>query len=143
LHSATEEFTYLRGNRCEPRGYDEATRASVHRPGRAQGRLEVTRSPRSPGRPSAYSEDLADLICERLVDGESLRLICSSDLMPNRSTVLRWLVDHEEFREKYEVARMLQAEGVDDKINELIDTCTPETASADRVKLAALQWRVS
>ena len=32
---------------------------------------------------------------------------------------------------------------MDDRILELAENCTPETAPADRVKLAAYQWRAS
>lgn len=52
---------------------------------------------KGPGRPSDYSEELADIICERPADGESLRSICLNDGMPNKATVFRWLAAHEEF----------------------------------------------
>jgi hypothetical protein len=38
------------------------------------------------GRPSDYTQEIADLICERIADGESLRAICAGDDMPNKST---------------------------------------------------------
>jgi hypothetical protein len=44
------------------------------------------------GRPSIYSDDLAQEICRRLADGESLRSICRDDDMPAKSTVLLWVV---------------------------------------------------
>ena len=49
------------------------------------------------GRPTDYTPELATLICERMVEGETLRKICADDEMPNRSTVFRWLVKHQEF----------------------------------------------
>jgi hypothetical protein len=98
---------------------------------------------RSRGRPSLYTEELAELICERLMEGESLRRICTAEDMPHRVTVLRWLASDEEFRAKYAAARELQADAMDDLITELIETCTPESAPPDRVRLAALQWRAA
>ena len=95
------------------------------------------------GRPSLYSEQLADEICDRLINGESLRAICSDAKMPNRSTVLRWMESFEEFATKCAHARTLQADLMDDLIIETANACTPESAPADRVKIAAYQWRAS
>src|SRR5271169_4511560 len=50
------------------------------------------------GRPSAYSDKIAEAICDRLVDGESLRAICADPGMPARATVFRWLASNQEFR---------------------------------------------
>jgi len=73
------------------------------------------------GRPSTYSEELAATICERLVEGESLKAICRSDGMPAASTVFLWLEAHEEFRTKYTRARELQAELQVDEMTEIAD----------------------
>src|SRR5262249_61792782 len=60
-------------------------------------------------RPSRYSHEIADTICERLaVEGESLRTICADPAMPTKSTVFRWLARYEEFRDMYGVAREWQ-----------------------------------
>jgi hypothetical protein len=96
------------------------------------------------GRPSAYSEELADHICNQLLEGRSMRHICENDEgMPHRSTVLRWMSENEAFATKCARARMLQADIMDDRILEVADACTPDTAQADRVKIAAYQWRAS
>jgi hypothetical protein len=50
------------------------------------------------GRPSYYSAEIAETICGRLVDGESLRAICADPAMPARATVFRWLARNQEFR---------------------------------------------
>lgn len=42
------------------------------------------------GRPSAYSEELAQEICDRLAAGESLRSICSSPHMPAENRIREW-----------------------------------------------------
>ena len=41
--------------------------------------------------PLEFNEAIADAICVRLVDGESLRSICRNDEMPAKSTVFEWL----------------------------------------------------
>jgi hypothetical protein len=43
------------------------------------------------GRTSGYDVEIAETICERLVNGESLRAICADPSMPARATVFRWL----------------------------------------------------
>lgn len=73
------------------------------------------------GRPSDYSEELADLICNRLTEGESLRKICLDEGMPHAGTVCRWLVKHPAFREQYTLAREAQAELHADEIVEISD----------------------
>jgi hypothetical protein len=73
-----------------------------------------------------------------------MRHICENDEgMPHRSTVLRWMSENEAFATKCARARTLQADIMDDRILEVADACTPDTAQADRVKIAAYQWRAS
>jgi hypothetical protein len=95
------------------------------------------------GRPSSYTEEIADTICERLMEGRSLRSICDDDDMPNRQTVVRWQVQHEDFAAKCARARELQADYMDDLILDAANACTVEDAPAARVKISAYQWRAS
>jgi hypothetical protein len=71
------------------------------------------------GRPSDYSAEIADTICDRLAGGESLRAICADAGMPDRATVSRWLARYEEFRGLYGCAREWQAGCLVDKILEI------------------------
>lgn len=75
------------------------------------------------GRPSEFTQETADAICERIADGESLRSICQSEGMPNRMTVFRWLNDPERaaFRDQYARAREEQAEFYAESIIEIAD----------------------
>lgn len=47
------------------------------------------------------------------------------------------------FAAKCARAREAQADLMDERILEVADNCTPETAQADRVKISAYQWRAS
>jgi hypothetical protein len=62
------------------------------------------------GRTSGYDVGIAETICERLVNGESLRAICADPAMPARATVFRWLARNQEFRRSYALARQCHAE---------------------------------
>ncbi len=73
------------------------------------------------GRPTSFSQDIADAICERLASPESLRSICDDDDMPSKTTVLRWLRQNEEFRAQYARAREDQADAFADEILDISD----------------------
>lgn len=72
-------------------------------------------------RPSEYSPETADLICERIADGESLRSICRDDSMPSKATVFRWLTEFKDFETKYAHAREAQADTLVDEIVSIAD----------------------
>jgi hypothetical protein len=74
------------------------------------------------GRPSDYSQELADVICERIADGQSLRAICEEEEMPNKATVFRWLAANQEFSDQYARAREAQADSLFDEIITIADT---------------------
>jgi hypothetical protein len=68
-----------------------------------------------------FDQALADEICERLVNGESLRKICLSDHMPAASTVCLWLTLNDQFAEQYARARDAQADTLADEILDIAD----------------------
>lgn len=59
---------------------------------------------------STFTQEVAETICTRLAEGESLRTICADDGMPDRGTVFRWLEANEGFRNQYARAREEQAD---------------------------------
>ncbi len=74
-----------------------------------------------PGRPSEYTQEIADHICERIADGESLRTICDDSEMPSRTTVFKWLSRFKEFADQYARAREAQADTLFDEILTIAD----------------------
>jgi hypothetical protein len=73
------------------------------------------------GRPSDYTPEIADAICQRIIEGESLRSISKTEGMPSASTVCRWLGTHADFREQYARAREAQADTLFDEILDIAD----------------------
>jgi hypothetical protein len=72
----------------------------------------------NPGRrPADDTPEIGSTICERLMDRETLREICADPAMPDKATVLRWLAEHEEFRDEYAFAREVQADDL------LVEVC--------------------
>ena len=80
-----------------------------------------TPEPQPLGRPSSFTQDVADRICEGLAEGYSLRRICMDKGMPNAGTVCRWLASNESFREQYARAREAQAETLFDEMLDIAD----------------------
>ena len=73
------------------------------------------------GRPTEYTEEIGETICDRIVDGESLRTICADAGMPDEATVLGWVSSHREFRDQYEIAREFPVQALLDETIEIID----------------------
>lgn len=95
------------------------------------------------GRPTKFSEELADTIYERMVGGEHIVQICQDETMPGRTTIYRWMADNPQFGTRMARAREGLADYVAWKILEMAEKSTNETANADRVKLAAWQWHAA
>lgn len=68
------------------------------------------------GRPTKYTDELAEYICERIADGDSLRGICSDPDMPDRETVRRWKFESENFRGLFAQAREQAADSYADRM---------------------------
>ncbi|WP_343828701.1 hypothetical protein [Brevundimonas olei] len=82
---------------------------------------------------------MADAICERLADGESLRSICSDDEMPAKSTVFKWLGLIPAFADQYARARETQADSLADDIVDIADNKALEP-NDKRVRIDARKW---
>lgn len=79
------------------------------------------------GRPTGYSQGLADKICELIADGNSLRKICTEDDMPSKSSVFKWLIEHKDFSDQYARAREAQADSLFDDILDIADESILDT----------------
>jgi hypothetical protein len=73
------------------------------------------------GRPSSFTQEMADRICEHLAEGRSLRSFCKLEIAPSKATVMRWMRDNEAFRDQYARAREDQAETLADEITDIAD----------------------
>jgi len=68
-----------------------------------------------------FDQAVADVICDRLIGGESLRKICLDEGMPSAALVCKWLGQNEAFREQYAHARDAQADTLADEILDIAD----------------------
>ena len=93
----------------------------------------------SGGRPSTYTEEMANRICDKLTEGISLRKLCMQDDFPTASTVYVWLDRNPEFAERYARAREAATEDMLEEIFEIADN--PEIDVQDkRVRIDTRKW---
>ena len=109
----------------------------------------------------SYTPEIARSLCERLVEGESLRQICQDTSMPARSTIFLWLEKHEEFAKWYTQAKRMQIEDLLDETLEIADDSTndwidregpdgkkylvfnPDNIRRSNLQIAARHWIIS
>lgn len=83
------------------------------------------------GRPSLYSLEVADAICERIVEGESLRSICRDEAMPAISSVFKWLREHSQFADQYAISKAEQAETLAEELIDISDEAEYENIEVE------------
>ena len=96
-------------------------------------------------RPSKYTDDLADEICARITEGESLNKICQDDHIPALKVIYSWLRKHEQFSNNYARAREEQADTYADKIQDIAQGALTKKydANAARVAIDGYKWTAS
>ena len=92
------------------------------------------------GRPSSFTQEIADRICERIAEGEGLRRIVLDEGMPSEKTVYRWLRENGDFRQQYACAREDQAEHFLDEIMDIADDASRDTVDTDNGEVANTEW---
>ncbi len=106
------------------------------------------------GRPSDYTQELADKICAKIAQGKSLRTICLDEYLPGCATIFNWLRTKKEFLEQYERAKEAGSEAMaedildfsDDALN-LAQNVDPKAAGAvvqaARLQVDTRKWLMS
>lgn len=87
------------------------------------------------GRPSIFTDELANEICERVSLGRSLRSVCLDKDMPTKTTVMRWLDENEDFCDQYRRACEEREVTHFEEMLTIADEVLPETAEVARAKL--------
>lgn len=79
------------------------TAADARRRGPAAAKTTPAKRPFTRG--DGFTQELADEICERIANGETLRAICREVDKPSFFTVYKWLRAKEEFKAAFDAAR--------------------------------------
>lgn len=93
------------------------------------------------GRPSSYSEEIAQEICERMINGENLTKICKDAHMPSRVTVYNWFEARPDFYTRCARAREGLADFLVDRIEKMAEDTTEANVNSMKVKISTAQWR--
>lgn len=103
---------------------------------------EVLRTPRL-GRPSEYTPEMADLICQRVREcGTLLEAVEKHRELPASPTIYRWLSQNEDFRAKYTRVREDVMEMWADEIVAVANDSTLEPNDR-RIKIDTKKWLMS
>lgn len=84
------------------------------------------------GRPTTYTQKIADEICEHLAIGESIRTVCKPKHMPAISTFFKWLREHEDFSKQYAHAKQEAADAMAEDILDIADDGTNDWVERER-----------
>lgn len=87
------------------------------------------------GRPSDYMPEVAADICALLANGESLRKVCERPGMPSKTSVFRWLAEHQEFRDQYAKAAETRADAIFESMFDIADNAVEEAAAVAKARL--------
>ena len=93
----------------------------------------------SRGRPSTYTEEMGNLICDKLTEGVSLRKLCMQPEFPTASTVYVWLDRFPDFAEKYARAREAATEDMLEDILQIADDDKIDP-NDKRVRIDTRKW---
>jgi hypothetical protein len=109
------------------------------------------------GRPSIYSHELAEQICDELASSsKSLRAICLQPGMPVRSTIYLWLDEYPEFHKMMTRAREEQLEAIADEMLQIADDASNDLVQTEKgvalnraalarakIRIATRQWLIT
>ncbi|BAH73469.1 hypothetical protein [Solidesulfovibrio magneticus] len=93
------------------------------------------------GRPCSFSQEVADAVCQGIMEGRGLRSICADPGMPGPATVYSWLTKYASFQEQYALAREVQADVYFDEVVSIADN-EPDPQIA-RNRIDARKWAAS
>jgi len=129
VHKWVREIPAFRERYAAARGRQRPGGAVSHLPARVPAGTGV----------DLYTDALADAFCERLAAGKSMGKVCADPTMPSESTVLRWLRERPDFRQRYAHARTLQGHAFADQVIATVER--EDLTPADKqVRIKALTW---
>lgn len=73
------------------------------------------------GRPSNYTQELADKFCELISNGDSLRTACTDKEMPSPATIFKWMRENDNFLKQYEKATQERTEAMAEELLDIVD----------------------
>ena len=78
------------------------------------------------GRPTLYSEELAEKFCSRIASGRAIRDVCTDSDMPSRTTIALWCKNDKEFSNRYNEAKKERGEKIFEEVLNIVDNVEPD-----------------
>lgn len=117
----------------------------------AKKQAATKREKKPTGRPSSYTQDLAERVCVLIAQGDSVAKIGEMDGMPDARTIFRWLAsnaggdedDPASFRQQYMRARASRADARFERLDEIMELVGKGKLdpAAARVMMDAIKWQ--
>lgn len=97
---------------------------------------------RPPSLINTFNQESANLICDKISQGLSIRQLQRTDGLPERQVILKWLRENLPFQTQYALAREEAADLFAEEINEIVDSCPPimEEIQKARLQVDAKKW---
>lgn len=95
---------------------------------------------RGKGRPTTYTQKLADEICEQLALGKSMRTVCAMDGMPAMSSVFKWLREVDNFSEQYAKAKQESTDAMAEELVDISDNENMADTQRARLRIDTRKW---
>ncbi|GAB5535290.1 MAG: hypothetical protein Rubg2KO_15390 [Rubricoccaceae bacterium] len=80
-------------------------------------------------------DEIAPLIIQKMVEGQSLRSICEAKGMPAHSTFLLWVSEDQKLADQYARAREALADAEFDRLNKIADDAPATKGGVDKARL--------
>ncbi len=96
------------------------------------------------GRPTIFTQELADEICFQLAQGKSLRTVCKMEGMPPGETIFRWFREKPSFCEQYAKAKQEATDALAEEIQDISDEALEgiQGSPSDSARVKAQQLRI-
>jgi hypothetical protein len=107
------------------------------------GTAAPVESAKKRGRPSKWTKEIEDEICERLSRGEPLRAICRLEGFPEWTTVYNWMESRDGFSERVARARENGVEAIAQDTLAMIDAeprYVEDAKGGTRIDAGYVQW---
>jgi hypothetical protein len=126
--------------KAEPRNKVDAQESKVSENTAKQDETVKSVESRPQGRPSTFSQEIADEICARLAQGEPLAHICRDDHMPAVRTVSHWKEANDVFKANFARAREDGFDQIAAECLEIADDTSDDTLYGERGPHANTEW---
>jgi len=109
-------------------------------------KTDPTKPKRRVGRPSSYTPELGEIICELVSQSDyGIEQVCKRPGLPSHQAVYRWLLNPSEVYDKFRVdyARAKQMQGHVQADRGIRDALNAKDASLGRLKWDARRWQAA